>query len=187
MTRTIKQRCSWAHEKDEFLQKYHDEEWGSPVYDDQKLFKMLILESFQAGLSWNTILKKRKAFKEAFDQFDVNKVARYDESKIALLMQNKAIIRNRLKIKASIENACIFKEIQKEYKSFANYLWNFTDHKVILLTLPLRVSSALSDRISKDLQKRGMRFVGTIIIYSYLQAVGIINDHEEECYLYQSA
>ena len=142
---------------------------------------MLILESFQAGLSWECVLNKRKDFKIAFDNFELNKVINYDDNKIAELLSNEKIIRNRLKIKAAISNAKIFKEIQKETKSFSNYLWHWTDYKIIHETG--KTSSTLSDAISKDLQKRGMKFVGTTIIYSYLQAVGVINSHEKDCFL----
>ena len=182
-----KKRCDWAENVEEIYVRYHDEEWGKPVYDDTKLFEMLLLESFQAGLSWITILKKRENFREAFDNFDVHKVAAYTEEKIEQLMQNKGIIRNRLKIKAAIKNAQVFMDIQKEYGSFSTYLWRFSDHKVIPPTDPIPVSSPLSDKISEDLYKRGMRFVGTIIIYSYLQAIGVINDHEEGCFLHASS
>lgn len=180
-----RKRCSWATDVPEVYRKYHDEEWGVPVYDDHKLFEMLLLESFQAGLSWLTILKKRENFREAFDNFDVHKVANYGEDKIAELRENKGIIRNKLKIKAAIRNASIFLDIQKECGSFSDYLWHFTDHKVIRSDgKELPVSTPLSDAISKDLYERGMRFVGTVIIYSYLQAVGIVNDHSEECFLF---
>ena len=178
-------RCHWAENVVDVYRKYHDEEWGVPVHDDHKLFEMLLLESFQAGLSWLTILKKREAFREAFDNFDVHKVAAYDEKKIAELKENKGIIRNKLKIKAAIRNANIFIDIQKEYGSFSAYLWHFTDNKVILTDgKELIASTPLSVAISKDLYSRGMRFVGTVIIYSYLQAVGVVNDHSEDCYLF---
>ena len=177
-----KNRCSWANPKNHAYIDYHDKEWGVPVYDDHKLFEMLILESFQAGLSWECVLNKREAFREAFDDFDVHKVSRYDEEKQAQLKQNKGIIRNQRKISAAVSNAGIFMEMQKEYGSFCEYLWQFTDHKIIHETG--KTSSELSDQISKDLKKRGMKFVGTTIIYSYLQAVGVIESHEEGCFLY---
>lgn len=176
-------RCTWVNEKNPLYVKYHDEEWGTPVYDDRKLFEMLLLESFQAGLSWECILNKRVAFKEAFDNFNYKKIKDYDEKKIEELMQNKGIIRNRRKIAATIPNAKIFMEIQKEYQTFSNYLWSFTNNKIIYEYN--KTTSELSDKISKDLQKRGMKFVGTTIIYSYLQAVGIINSHEKGCFLYR--
>ncbi|MGX8834277.1 DNA-3-methyladenine glycosylase I [Amedibacillus sp. YH-ame6] len=179
-----KKRCCWAEHVEEVYINYHDQEWGVPVHDDHKLFEMLLLESFQAGLSWITILKKRENFREAFDHFDVHKVATYDENKIQELKGNAGIIRNGLKIKAAIKNAQIFIDIQKEYGSFSNYLWHFTDYNVILGGEEMVTHSPLSDMISKDLYDRGMRFVGTVIIYSYLQAVGVINDHEKACYLY---
>lgn len=154
-----------------------------PVHDDHKLFEMLILESFQAGLSWECVLNKREAFREAFDGFDVHKVSTYDEKKQAELKQNERIIRNQRKIAAAVTNAQIFLKIQKEYKSFSEYLWQFTDHKVIYETG--KTSSELSDKISKDLKTRGMKFVGTTIIYSYLQAVGVIYSHEKDCFLWK--
>ena len=164
----------------EIYTKYHDEEWGEPVHDDQKLYEMLILESFQAGLSWSCILNKRENFKKAFDNFDIDKIINYDEIKIQELQKNEGIIRNKLKIKATINNSKIFKEIQKEYGSFDEYIWGFTNNETIYEFD--KVSSELSDTISRDLKKRGMTFVGTIIIYSYLQAVGIINSHESQCF-----
>ena len=176
-----KHRCKWVNLNNPLYVAYHDTEWGNPVFDDHSLFEMLILESFQAGLSWECVLNKRKDFKIAFDNFELNKVINYDDNKIAELLSNEKIIRNRLKIKAAINNAKIFKEIQKETKSFSNYLWHWTDYKIIHETG--KTSSALSDAISKDLQKRGMKFVGTTIIYSYLQTVGVINSHEKDCFL----
>lgn len=177
-----KMRCCWVNPKNPLYVDYHDNEWGVPVYDDHKLFEMLILESFQAGLSWECVLNKREAFREAFDDFDVQKVSTYDEKKQKELKQNKKIIRNQRKISAAVSNAAVFLDIQKEYGSFSKYLWQFTDHNVIYETG--QTSSALSDCISKDLKKRGMKFVGTTIIYSYLQAVGIIFSHEKECFLW---
>ena len=173
-------RCKWAMNVNEIYTKYHDEEWGEPVHDDQKLYEMLILESFQAGLSWSCILNKRENFKKAFDNFDIDKIINYDEIKIQELQKNEGIIRNKLKIKATINNSKIFKEIQKEYGSFDKYIWSFTNNETIYEFD--KVSSELSDSISRDLKKRGMTFVGTIIIYSYLQAVGIINSHEIQCF-----
>ncbi len=175
-------RCKWCNLNNINYVKYHDEEWGIPNFDDKYLFEMLILESFQAGLSWECVLNKRKFFKECYDNFDIDKISLYDESKINELLQNKNIIRNKLKIKASIENAKIFKNIVNEYGSFYNYLKIFTKGNIfyeVNLT-----SSDLSDNISKDLIKKGMKFVGTTIIYSYLQAIGVINSHEEDCFMY---
>lgn len=178
-------RCFWVDEKSEIYIKYHDEEWGVPKYDDHELFELLILESFQAGLSWLTILKKREAFRKAFDNFNLDKIINYDDKKVEKLMNNKDIIRCKNKILAAINNAKIFKEIQKEYKSFSNYIWSYTDNKIIKnQTGEIIVSSDLSDKISKDLKKRGMKYVGTIIIYSYLQAIGVIDDHDKNCYKY---
>lgn len=173
-------RCKWAMNVNEIYTKYHDEEWGEPVHDDQKLYEMLILESFQAGLSWSCILNKRENFRKAFDNFDIDKIINYDEIKIQELQNNEGIIRNKLKIKATINNSKIFKEIQKEYGSFDKYIWGFTNNETIYEFD--KISSELSDTISRDLKKRGMTFVGTIIIYSYLQAVGIINSHESQCF-----
>lgn len=178
-------RCFWVDEKSEIYIKYHDEEWGVPKYNDQELFELLILESFQAGLSWLTILKKRENFRKAFDNFNIDKIMNYDENTINKLMQNSDIIRCRRKISATINNAKIFKQIQQEFGSFSTYLWNFTDNKIIKNTTgKLITSSPLSDKISKDLKKRGMKFVGTVIIYSYLQAAGVVNDHDKDCFKY---
>lgn len=176
-------RCFWVDEKSPIYVKYHDEEWGVPKYDDRELFELLILESFQAGLAWITVLRKREAFREAFDNFDVKKVANYNSSKVEELLKNEKIIRSRNKIESAIKNAGIFMEIQNEYGSFSNYIWGFTDNKIIKReTDDLPVSTPLSDKISKDLKKRGMKYVGTVIIYSYLQAIGIVNDHDKDCF-----
>lgn len=175
-----KMRCRWANPKNDNYIWYHDKEWGVPVHDDQKLFEMLVLECFQAGLSWECVLNKREAFRQAFDGFDLEKVCAYTEEKMEELRQNPGIIRNRLKIRAAVGNARIFKEIQKEYGSFSSYLWHWTEGKVIYERDVDK--SPLSDAISKDLQKRGMKFVGTVIIYSYLQAVGVIFSHEKGCF-----
>ena len=175
-----KRRCFWANPKNPLYIKYHDEEWGVPVYDDRKLFEMLLLESFQAGLSWETILNRRENFRKAFDSFDPGKVASYGEEKMESLRQDGGIIRNRLKIRAAVGNAKAFLEIEKEWKTFDAYLWHWTDGKTLYETG--LASSPLSDTISKDLKKRGMKFVGTTIIYAYLQAVGVINSHEEGCF-----
>ncbi len=180
----IKNRCVWVNMKNPLYIAYHDNEWGVPEHRDEMLYELLILESFQAGLSWECILNKREAFRDAFDGFDIDKVCEYGEEKIAELMSNTAIIRNRRKIDAAISNSRIFKEIQKEYGTFDNYLWNFADKKTVIEPYTFRTTSPLSDAISNDLKKRGMKFVGSTIIYSYLQAVGIINGHGCECDLH---
>jgi len=180
-----KRRCKWVEGKEEIYLNYHDKEWGKAVYDDKILFEMLILECFQAGLSWITILKKRESFRNAYDNFDIEKIIKYDENKVDELMQNDSIIRNKLKIKASINNAQVFKEIQKEFGSFSKYIWNFTDNKIIKNSEENYLTkSHTSDIITQDLKKRGMKFVGSVTIYSYLEAVGIIDNHTKECYLY---
>lgn len=177
--------CFWVDEKSEIYVKYHDEEWGVPNHNDRDLFELLILEGFQAGLSWITVLKKREAFRKAFDNFDVKKVSEYDEEKINALLENKDIIRSRGKITAAINNAKIFIEIQKEFGSFSNYIWGFTDNKVIKNTTgEIPVKTELSDMVSKDLKKRGMKYTGSVIIYSYIQAIGIVDDHDINCYKY---
>lgn len=178
-------RCHWCNLDNPIYVSYHDLEWGIPNFDETYLLEMLILESFQAGLSWECILNKREAFEKAYDHFEIDKICNYQSEKIYLLMQNKSIIRNRLKIIVSIENAKIFKKIQLEYGSFGSYLKSFTGNTVIYETE--KTHSELSDNISNDLKKRGMRFVGTITIYSYLQAIGIINSHERVCYLYKKS
>jgi len=176
-------RCGWADPASELYIAYHDQEWGRPEHDDQKLFEMLILEGFQAGLSWITILKKREAFRRAFDRFDPAVVAGYGAEKLETLMSDPGIVRNRRKIEAAVTNAAVFLEIQKEFGSFDRYLWGFTGGEIILNTDDqVRASSELSDRISADLKRRGMKFVGTVIIYSFLQAVGVVNDHERSCW-----
>lgn len=177
-------RCSWCNLNNPLYIRYHDEEWGQPNFDERYLLEMLILESFQAGLSWECVLNKREAFRQAYDQFDLNKICSYDETKLQELAQNKGIIRNRLKIKASVENAKIFKAIQKEYGSFYNYLKTFTQGKISYEVGLTR--SKLSDCLSADLKKKGMKFVGTTIIYSYLQAIGVVNSHDENCDLYHA-
>ena len=176
-----KVRCKWCNLNNPLYIKYHDEEWGRLNFDEKYLFEMLILESFQAGLSWECVLNKRNDFEKAYDDFDIDKICKYDETKIQELLINEKIIRNKLKINASINNAKIFKEIQKEYKSFANYLKYFTNESVIYELN--KTTNQISDSISKDLKKRGMKFVGSTIIYSYLQAIGIICSHDEECFL----
>lgn len=181
-------RCFWVDESSDLYVKYHDEEWGVPKYDDRELFELLVLESFQAGLSWFTVLKKRDAFRKAYDNFDIKKVAFYNEDKVEELLQNEKIIRSKGKIAASINNAKIFLDIQKEFGSFSNYIWGFTDNKIIKnVQNSIPVSTPLSDKISKDLKKRGMKYVGTVIIYSYLQAIGVVDDHEKGCFKYNKA
>ena len=178
-------RCFWVDEKSELYIKYHDEEWGVPSYDDKYLYEMLILESFQAGLSWITVLKKREAFREAFDNFNPHKIINYDENKVEELLKNEKIIRSKSKILATINNTKIFLDIQKEFGSFSNYIWGFSDNKIIKHNgKDIIIKNELSDKISKDLKKRGMKYVGSIIIYSYLQAIGVINDHMEGCFLF---
>lgn len=181
MTYPERKRCRWVNLKNPQYVAYHDTEWGVPVQDDHTLYELLILESFQAGLSWECVLNKRAAFRKAYDDFDPEKVVRYDEQKIASLLADPGLIRNRLKILASIRNSRIFLEIQQEYGSFYAYLKRFAGNDVIVEPYDLQTTSPLSDAISKDLHKRGMRFVGSTIIYSYLQAVGIINGHGTEC------
>jgi DNA-3-methyladenine glycosylase I len=176
-------RCKWCNEKNPLYIEYHDNEWCKPNFDDNYLYEMLILESFQAGLSWECVLNKREAFRKAYDGFDLEKVCLYDESKFEELKNNKAIIRNKLKIKASIENSRIFKKIVIEFGSFYNYLKTFTEDKTVYETD--KTTNSLSDAVSSDLQKKGMKFVGSTIIYSYLQAIGVIISHEKECFLYK--
>lgn len=176
-------RCKWCNENNPIYVKYHDEEWCIPKYDDYSLLELFILEPFQAGLSWEIILNKREAFKEAFDNYNSELIIKYDEQKIEELMNNKGIIRNRRKIEATINNVKIFMEIQKEWGSFADYIWHFTNNTIIYEIN--KTSSILSDEVSKDLKQRGMKFVGTTIIYSYLQAIGVIYSHDEECFLYK--
>ncbi len=181
-TNEMKHRCRWCNLNNPIYVRYHDEEWGVPVYEDKELFEFLVLEPFQAGLSWETILNKRENFRKAFDGFDPYMIKDYKEEKINCLMEDKGIIRNRRKIDATINNAGVFLQIQREWGSFSNYIWHFTNHKVVYEYE--KTSSELSDTISKDLKKRGMKFLGTTILYSYLQAVGIINSHEPECSLF---
>ncbi|WP_407432608.1 DNA-3-methyladenine glycosylase I [Methanobrevibacter sp.] len=178
----MKKRCSWVEGKEEIYIRYHDEEWGVAKYNDDILFEMLVLESFQAGLSWITILKKREAFKEAFDNFNIEKIINYDESKVHELLENENIIRHEGKIRATINNAKVFKDIQKEEGSFSNYIWSFTDGKII--KAEYKTKSELSDEIAKDLKKKGMKFVGSTTIYSYLEAIGIIDNHTIDCFKY---
>lgn len=178
-----KKRCKWCNTKNPLYIDYHDNEWCVPNFSQKYLYEMLILESFQAGLSWECVLNKREAFRAAYDDFDIEKVICYDDEKTEKLLNNKEIIRNKLKIKASINNSKIFKNISEEYGSFYNYLLTFYDGKTVYETD--KTTNRLSDKISSDLQKRGMKFTGSTIIYSYLQAVGIIYSHEKGCYLYK--
>jgi len=183
-----KNRCSWVNPNSKIYMDYHDCEWGVPVHDDNKLFEMLILEGFQAGLSWITILNKRDNFRKAFDNFDYHKISTYDIDKIEILSQNAGIIRNKLKIKSSIINARVFIQLQTEYGSFAKFLWSFVNFTPIKnnynSATEVPTHTKLSDEISKILRKKGMKFVGTKIIYSYMQAIGIVNDHTKDCYRY---
>lgn len=183
-----KVRCGWCLSSD-LMVKYHDEEWGNPVHDDRKLFEFLLLDAFQAGLSWSTIINKRKNFKKAFDNFDYKKIAKYDERKLNELLNDAGIIRNRLKIYSSVENAKSFLAIQKDYGSFDKYIWQFTDEKTIhnkwnsLKAVPPVTKE--SDAMSKDLKKRGFNFVGSTICYAFMQAAGMVNDHLTDCYRYK--
>ncbi|HRN95013.1 MAG: DNA-3-methyladenine glycosylase I [Chitinophagales bacterium] len=183
--RDSKSRCAWCL-KDDLYVAYHDNEWGNPVRDDRLLFEFLILESFQAGLSWHTVLKKRENFRKAFTEFDVKNVAKFNAEKVELLMQNEGIIRNRLKIEAAINNANRFIEVQKEFGSFSNYIWQFTEgkpivnHPKILSDIP--ATTPISDAMSKDMGKRGFKFRGSTICYAFMQAVGLVDDHLESCW-----
>ncbi len=180
-------RCNWGN-TDPLMIKYHDEEWGVPLHDDLKLFEFFVLEGFQAGLSWQIVLNKREAFREAFDHFNPEIVAGYDDKKIEELMQNPSIIRNSLKIVSCVNNARRFLEVQKEFGSFSNYIWKFVDYRPIvnafsdLKQLPVRTE--LSDKISADLKKRGFKFVGSTIVYAHMQATGMVNDHLTFCFRY---
>lgn len=174
-------RCAWVNMNNPLYVAYHDEEWSQPVHDDHKLYELLILEGFQAGLSWECILNKREAFRRAFEGFDPEKVGRYGEADRSRLMSDAGIVRNRLKIDAAIRNSRVFLSIVKEFGSFDRYIWSFTQGHVINEPYNLRTSSPLSDGISKDLKRRGMKFVGTVIIYSFLQAIGVLNAHGREC------
>ena len=178
-----KNRCRWCNLKNPIYVAYHDEEWCRPDFDDHHLYEMLILESFQAGLSWECVLNKRESFREAYDNFDLEKVCAYGQQKVTELQNNLAIIRNKLKIQASIQNSIIFRGIAEEYGSFYSYLKSFAGESILYETD--KTANFLSDAISKDLQKRGMKFVGSTIIYSYLQAVGFIYSHDRECYLHK--
>lgn len=179
-----KQRCSWANPKNPLYLDYHDNEWGEPCHDDRQLFELLVLEGFQAGLSWECILNKRIAFKRAFDNFYVEKVSNYDDRKIEELKEDKGIVRNESKIRAAVTNARVFLQIQKECGSFDAYLWSFTEGKVVQQDYRFATTSMLSDRVSADLKRRGMKYVGSTIVQSYLQATGVLNAHEPGCYKY---
>ncbi len=185
---TIK-RCGWAKPTNDLYLEYHDKEWGVPVHDDKILFEFLILESFQAGLSWEIILKKREDFRKAYADFEVEKVARFDKKKISSLLNNAAIIRNKLKINASVNNAEQFIKIQEAFGSFDSYIWRFVDGVPIVNQWKsldqIPANTRLSDTISKDLKQRGFKFLGTTIVYSHLQATGLINDHLVDCFRYQ--
>jgi len=183
----MKTRCAWTGE-DPLYQKYHDEEWGVPVHDDRKLFEMLILEGAQAGLSWITILHKRENYRKAFSNFDAKKIVKYDQNKIDELLQNPGIIRNKLKINATVTNAKLFLEVQKEFGSFDKYIWQFVSYKQIknhpktLKEIPTTTKE--SDAMSKDLKKRGFKFIGSTICYAFMQAVGMVNEHVVDCFRY---
>ena len=184
-------RCGWVPAGDEEYTRYHDEEWGQPVHDDRHLFEMLTLEGAQAGLSWSTILRKRAAYRKAFAGFDPGKVARFDARRRAALLRDPGIVRNRLKIDSTVSNARAFLAVQKEFGSFSRYLWDWVGGEPVRNGWRARgqvpASTDLSDRISRDLKKRGFRFVGSTIIYAYLQAVGVVNDHTAGCYLFLPA
>lgn len=184
-----RQRCEWCENTFELYEQYHDLEWGVPVHDDRKHFEFLILEGAQAGLSWSTILKKRKGYRDAFENFDVEKVARFTDDAVAELLQNHGIVRNRLKITSAINNAQRFLEVQKEFSTFDQYIWGFVDHKTIVghwkSKEEVPVTTSVSDALSKDLKKRGFKFVGSTIMYAYMQAVGMVNDHTTNCFRYQ--
>lgn len=179
-------RCAWC-EKDDLYRNYHDKEWGKPIYDDETIFEFLILESFQAGLSWYTILAKRENFRAAFDYFDYQKIAQYSEEKVEELIQNTGIIRNRLKILATINNAQKFMEVQKEFGSFSKYIWGFVNHEPIVnrpKTLKeVPATTEISDALAKDLKKRGFKFMGSTVVYAHMQATGMVNDHVEDCWI----
>ena len=184
----MKQRCDWVPENDMY-KKYHDEEWGVPVYDDKKLFEMLVLESAQAGLTWSTILKRREGYKKSFDDFDAEEIAKYDEDKIEELLEDEGIIRNRLKIESTVINAEKFLEIQEELGSFSDYIWQFVGGKPIINEwesaddLPSKTDK--SKKMSKRLKERGFKFIGPTICYAYMQAVGMVNDHTVDCFRYE--
>ena len=186
----MKQRCYWVTDSKRY-QDYHDFEWGVPVYEDKILFEFLILETFQAGLSWITILNKRENFSKAFDNFDVRKIANYSDSKFNSLLQDKGIIRNKLKIKSAINNAQLFINIQTEFGSFSKFIWSYVNNKPVNNHFKdkeeVPATTPLSDKISKDLKKRGFKFVGSTVIYAYMQAIGMVNDHTKECFCYNQS
>ncbi len=183
----MKERCFWATGSQLYMD-YHDNEWGEPVYDDQTLYEFLFLETFQAGLSWITILNKRENFRKAFDNFDYLKIAQYGEKKFQELLQNQGIVRNKLKVRSATTNAQLFIEIQKEFGSFSKFIWSYVDGKPIVNKFESRedvpATTAISDQISKDLKKRGFKFVGSTIIYAFMQATGMVNDHTTGCFKY---
>lgn len=185
--RFLKKRCFWVTDS-KLYQDYHDNEWGKPVFDDEILFEFLLLESFQAGLSWITILNKRQNFKQAFDNFDYQKIAKYSESKYNALLKDKGIIRNKLKIRSAITNAQLFIEVQQEYGSFSNFIWAYVKGKPIINQFrnkeEVPATTILSDKISKDLKKKGFKFVGSTIVYAFMQAIGMVNDHTTDCFKY---
>ena len=178
-------RCGWC-EGDDLYEAYHDNEWGVPVYDDDTIFEFLILETFQAGLSWITVLRKRENFREAFDNFDYKKIANYSEEKIQELLQNPGIIRNKLKVRATVTNAKAFMKVQKEFSSFSKYIWDFLDGNPIQNEVEdyknAPATTAISDKLSKDLKKKGFKFVGSTVLYAHMQATGMVNDHEISCF-----
>jgi len=183
-----KHRCGWCV-GDALYEAYHDQEWGVPVYDDATLFEFLILETFQAGLSWITILRKRENFRKAFDAFDYKKIANYNQDKINSLLQDAGIVRNKLKINATVSNAKAFMKIQEEFGSFSKYIWNFVDGKPIKNKVTYYkdapATTEISDALSKDLKKRGFKFVGSTVMYAHMQATGMVNDHEVSCFRYE--
>ena len=178
-------RCFWVNLKNPVYVRYHDEEWGRPLHDDVKIYELFILETFQAGLSWEIILNKREAFRRAYDGFDIEKVILYDEDKIEELLSDSDIIRNRRKICSSISNSLIFRSIQNEFGSFAEYIWGFTGGRIVYENSRDITTSDLSDEISEDMKKRGMKFTGSTTIYSFLQSMGVINAHENECFCFK--
>jgi DNA-3-methyladenine glycosylase I len=183
----MKSRCFWVSDS-KLYQEYHDNEWGQPVYDDETLFEFLVLETFQAGLSWITVLNKRENFRRAFDNFDYNKIAKYPERKYESLLQDAGIIRNKLKIRSAITNAQLFMEVQKEFGSFSKFIWSYVNDKPIINRFETKeevpAKTLLSDIISKDLKKLGFKFVGSTVIYAYMQAIGMVNDHTTDCFKY---
>ena len=180
-----KQRCAWC-EKDDLYRNYHDNEWGKPVYDDATIFEFLILETFQAGLSWYTVLAKRENFRKAFDNFNLKKIANYSEDKMAELAEDAGIIRNKLKIKATVTNAQAFIKVQEEFGTFSKYIWGFVDGKPIdnqpKILGEVKATTPISDALSKDLKKRGFKFVGSTVMYAHMQATGMVNDHVVDCH-----